>query len=414
MARKDRSVIREAPGQQTSSRRRAGSQRDRRKASLGHSPQPAGSPRVVAVTGAFGSLGRRVVRLLEADPEIDKVVALDVRSALGRDGRDAGALDPRAFLDAHPRLRAHAIDLTVAGANSELGGVLARERVGAVIHLAFLSSPTHALEMAHELETIGTLYVLQACRAARVEQLVCLSSTMCYGARPDNPAWLTEDHPLRPPPSRSLRDKAEADAQVRRFADEQPHVAVSVARVGAMLGSAPDHFWTRMFARPVVPVVLGYDPLMQLMLADDAADGIVALWRARARGTFNVVGRGVLPLSHVVTRLRRVPLFLPSGVGQAVLGALWSAQLVDIPARFLDFFRWPWVCDGTRLRAATGYAAPHDITTALSIFASTRPGRGADAAAPQGPDARAEAAAAHPAAHPAAQPANEQPPQEVP
>jgi UDP-glucose 4-epimerase len=377
-----------APPSRAPRPRRAGAAKQRRpKAAPPEAPvEPAGDPRIVAVTGAFGSLGRRVVRLLEQDPDVERVVAIDVRSAMELAERDGEPMDPRRYLEAHRRLSAHTLDLTAAGADRELASVLATERAGSVIHLAFLSSPTHALEMAHELETIGTMYVLHACAQARIKQLVSLSSAMCYGARPDNPAWITESQPLRPPPSRSLRDKAEADRQVQRFRAEQPDAVVAIARVGAVLGSAPDHFWTRTFARPVVPAALGYDPLMQLLLVEDAAFALHALWKAKADGPFNVVGRGVLPLSHILTRLGRAPLYLPAGLGQTLIRALWSAQLVDMPPRFLDFLRWSWVCDGERLRAATGFAAAHDISTTLGIFQSLRGGpslRPAPAAQPE-------------------------------
>ncbi|HEY4219963.1 MAG TPA: NAD-dependent epimerase/dehydratase family protein, partial [Myxococcota bacterium] len=152
-------------------------------------PKRAASKRVVAVTGAFGSLGRRVVALLEADDSIDRVVALDVRGAAPGLGADD---DIKAFLQQHQKLSAHALDLTEAGADRELGDILVAERAGSIIHLAFLSTPTHALEMAHELETIGTLYVLNAAAFAHVGSIVSLSSSMCYGAHPDNPAWIVE------------------------------------------------------------------------------------------------------------------------------------------------------------------------------------------------------------------------------
>ncbi len=353
--------------------RRGGPPRRRsRAAQPSAQPTAAPDPRVVAVTGAFGSIGRRVVRLLEQDPDVERIVAVDVRNAMELAARDGEPTNPKSYLQAHTRLSAHSVDLTEAGADRELAAVLTAERAGSVIHLAFLSTPTHAHEMAHELETIGTLYVLRAAAEARAASLVSLSSSMCYGARPDNPAWITEEQPLRPPDHRGLRDKAEADGAVLRFGEEHEDVAVAVARVGAVLGTAPDHFWTRTFARPVVPAVLGYDPLLQFLLPDDAAEGIVALWKARARGAFNVVGRGVLPLSHVLTRLGRAPLYLPAGLGKSLVGALWSAQLVEMPKHFLDFLRWSWVCDGERLRKETGFSAAHDIATTLAIFRSTR------------------------------------------
>lgn len=332
-----------------------------------------GKNAVVCITGAFGSLGRRLVKRLESDPSIERIVGVDIKSplALERDALD----DAVGFLARHPKLSAHTLDLTEPGAESELTQILERERAGCLVHLALLSTPTHALELAHETETIGTLHVLHAAARARVGQLVSLSSAMCYGAHPDNPAWITEVQPLRPPQSRSLRDKADADQQVRRFGAEHPDVAVSIARIGAVIGSAPDHFFTRLLSRRVVPAVLGYDPLWQLLLVDDAVAALHALLRTGARGAFNVVGSGVLPLSHILTRLGKLPVYLPADLGRSILSGLWSAQLVDMPPRFLDFFRWPWVCDGARIERECGFVPEHDIDTALTIFAQTKPER---------------------------------------
>lgn len=330
-----------------------------------------GSDRVVAVVGAFGFLGRRLLARLEADPGVDRIIAVDVRSGLSL-LEDSGDDDERSLLLRHPKLSAHNLDLTTPGADRELAEILRLEQAGSLFHLALLSTPTHHHEMAHELETIGTHYVLHAAAEAGIARLVSVSSTMCYGARPDNPAFLTEDHPLRPPPSRALRDKADADEQARRFAAEHPHIAVAVARLGAMLPTAKDHFWTRIFSRRFVPAVLGYDPLLQLLHPDDAIEALLALWHASARGAFNVVGKGQLPLSHILTRLERAPLYLPAGIGQSVIGALWQAQLVDMPQHYFGFLRWPWLADDRRLRGATDFHPRHDLPTLLTIAAAAR------------------------------------------
>src|SRR4051794_460331 len=47
-----------------------------------------GDPHIVAVTGAFGALGRRIIRLLEQDPAVERIIALDVRSAVDLAARD--------------------------------------------------------------------------------------------------------------------------------------------------------------------------------------------------------------------------------------------------------------------------------------------------------------------------------------
>lgn len=325
----------------------------------GSKASSARAPRSVAITGALGFLGRRLIHQLERDDRVERVVALDARHPVELLHADGTAV--------HPKLSAHQIDLTEAGTERELVDIFEREGVEAVFHLAFLSNPTHHLESAHELETIGTMYVLHAAEAVKATRVVSLSSTMCYGAHPDNPAWLTEDSPLRGQKgSRFVADKIDSERQLERFAERNPNTRCAVARLGAMLGgSRTRNFWTRYFTRPVVPTVLGYDPLFQFLHADDAIRGLHALLFSEAEGAFNLVGRGVLPLSHVIDRLGRRAVPLPAGLAEGALRTLWRAQLFEMPPRFLDFLRWSWVADGHRLHQATGFAPQHEITAVL-------------------------------------------------
>ena len=374
-----KTASKQTAAKKTASKKTASNKAASKKAALPPEPEAPssssskyrGSDRVVAVIGAFGFLGRRVLARLEDDPEVDRIVAVDVRS--GVSSLDDGKADNhRAVLLQHPTVSAHILDLTTPGADRELADILRTEDAGALFHLAFLSTPTHHLEMAHELETIGTHYVLNAAREAGITRLVSLSSTMCYGARADNPAFLNEQHPLRPPPSRTLKDKADADEQARRFAADNKDIAVAVARLGAMVPTAKDHFWTRIFSRRFVPAVLGYDPLLQLMHPDDAVEALLAIWKSGARGAVNVVGKGYLPLSHILTRLERAPLYLPAGIGKSIIGTLWHAQLIDMPPHFFGFLRWPWLADDTKLKSLTGFIARHDLATVLTILAASR------------------------------------------
>lgn len=319
------------------------------------------SGRVVAVTGAFGFFGRRLIRQLEADPTVERVVAIDIRSPMELAEREGEPTDPAAYLAAHARLSAHQLDLTAPGADRELREILEGEGAEALCHLAFLSNPTHARELAHELENIGTMYVLNAVRAAGVGQLLTLSTTMAYGARHDNPAWITEDHPLQgPEDSRYIRDKIEADQQTLRFGSEHPDVRVAVARMGVVLGSGIRSFWARYFGRPLVPTVLGYDPLFQVLHADDAVRGLKAVLDSLARpgakgGAYNIVGRGVLPLGRVIKGLGRRSLPLPATVGSGLLTTLWNFQVAEMPPSFVEYLRWPWVCDGRRMYEELGF-----------------------------------------------------------
>ena len=148
--------------------------------------------------------------------------------------------------------------------DARLAEILAAEDVDTLLHLAFLASPTHASAWAHELESVGTMHVLNACRERPVRKFVLWSQTILYGASPSNPNFLTEQHPLRGhAESRFLADKIEAEQVVARFARQMPGTVVTTLRVAPILGPTVHNYLTRYLGRRVVPTLLGFDPLLQ-------------------------------------------------------------------------------------------------------------------------------------------------------
>ncbi len=130
--------------------------------------------RVVAVTGAYSFVGAELIKRLEADRRYAKILACDIR-------KPAFPLEKTQF---------HKIDLTMPAADADLSALFQREKVDTVVHAAFLSTPTHNNAWAHELESIGTMHVLNASGEAGVGKLVLFSTTLVYGASPLNPNFL--------------------------------------------------------------------------------------------------------------------------------------------------------------------------------------------------------------------------------
>lgn len=323
---------------------------------------PATSPRSVALVGAFGYLGRKLIQMLEQDPSVERIVAIDVRDPLELARREGEDTDPAAFLSMHSSLSYHHVDITDQGTERHLADIFDKEQVEAVCHLAFLSNPTHAMEAAHELESVGTSYVLRAVARAQVPHLLSLSSTMCYGARPDNQAFLNEKSPLRgQTQSRYIRDKMDADLEVQRFAERHPHTVCTIARMGPIVAGGARTFWSKYLSRPMIPTVMGYNPMFQLLHGIDAAMALYRLLQVRPAGVFNVAAPGVLPLHTLIHRLGATTLPIPGLLGSTLVQALWSAQLIEMPARFVSYLSWPWVVDGSKLAREVGFTPERDI-----------------------------------------------------
>src|SRR5882724_2560437 len=138
----------------------------------------------IAVTGTRGLLGTRLLARLAAEETCRRLVLLDL-------------VPPPERID---KARFYRVDLTEPAASERIADALDRERVDVVVHLAFLQHPIRTPGYAHELEALGTLQLLHAIRrVARTgapPHLVLGSSTLVYGARSTNPAFLGEDAPL--------------------------------------------------------------------------------------------------------------------------------------------------------------------------------------------------------------------------
>jgi UDP-glucose 4-epimerase len=291
--------------------------------------------RTVALTGADGFLGRNLIGLLEDDDRVGRIVALDVEQppTAGR------------------KTRFYRVDLTQPTVDARMAEILAAEGVDTFLHLAFLASPTYASAWAHELESVGTMHVLNACRERPVHKFILWSQTILYGALPSNPNFLTEAHPLRGNrESRFLVDKIEAEAVVQRFARQMPQTVVTVLRMAPILGPTVKNYLSRYLGRRFVPTLMGYDPLMQFL---HEVDALAALKLATIRdvpGVFNIVGEGVLPLSKVIELAGRTPWPVLASIARPIASVLWAAQLLEAPSSWVDYLRWLCVADDERAR----------------------------------------------------------------
>jgi UDP-glucose 4-epimerase len=312
--------------------------------------------RVALVTGVSSDLGAGTARGLAADPDVDKVVAIDV-------------VPPRRQLDGVKFVRA---DIR----NPVVGKILAVEEVDTVIHLAVCpSSRRGARSSMKETNVIGTMQLLAACqRAVGVRKLVLKSSTEVYGASSRDPAMFTEDMPpRRTPHSGYAKDTVEVEGYVRGLARRRPDLLITTLRMARLLSARMESPLGHYLRMPVIPTVLGFDPRLQVLHDEDA---LAVLRRAVVNdiaGTYNVAGPGIVMLSQAVRRLGRptlpVPPFGLSAVGQVIVRTV----RVDIPPDLVDFLTYGRGVDTTALADTFGYRPRHTTDETLAEFAASIP-----------------------------------------
>jgi len=309
---------------------------------------PAG--RVVALTGAASFLGRNLIGVLEEDPAIDRIIAIDIKAP------DTGG----------PKTRMYPIDLTTPASEERVAEVLSAEGVDTFLHLAFLSSPTHASAWAHELESVGTMHVLNAARQSSLQKFILWSQTILYGAHPTNPNFLTERHPLRADPDQPFfADKIAAESAVASYAAKAKGTVVTVLRTAPIVGPTVRNYVTRYLAEGLILTLLGFDPLWQFVHEVDAIAAFKLAVDRDFPGIFNIAGEGVLPISTVIKLAGRVALPLFHPVAGTMIAAAWAAQAAYAPPSFLRYLRYLCVADGEKAAREMGFRPAYTTREAL-------------------------------------------------
>jgi UDP-glucose 4-epimerase len=127
-----------------------------------------------------------------------------------------------------------------------------------------------------------------------------------------------------------------------------PDTEVTVLRNGWIFG--PTH-WDRVvryFSSSVVPMLMGYDPLMQFIHEEDCLHALETATLFSHPGVFNIVGGGVLPLSTILRLGGKRTLPLPPSLLYHMAYYPSQSQTGDPPEGFYDYLRYLWVADGSR------------------------------------------------------------------
>ncbi|MGH3565913.1 MAG: NAD-dependent epimerase/dehydratase family protein [Pseudonocardia sp.] len=318
------------------------------------------TPTCVLVTGVSRFLGGHLAARLAVNPGIDRVLGVDTvppsRDVLRRMGRAE-------FIRADIR-------------NPLIAKVIFGASVDTVVHASLSADPgsSGGRTAMKEMNVIGTMQLLAACqKAPSVRRVVLKSTTAVYGFSPRDPALFDEAMTPKDLPSDGFaKDTAEIEGYLRGFARRRPDVSVTVLRFANVIGPRIDTVLTRYFAVPLVPTVLGYDALVQLLHEEDA---VAVLERAASEelpGVFNVAANGVLVLSQAIRRAGRIPIAVPASAVGPVSRIFRGAGLVDFSPEQMRFLNFGRVVDVGRLHRQFGFTPRWTTAQAFDDFVRGR------------------------------------------
>ncbi len=309
------------------------------------------------VTGVAGWWGALLVQRLVEQPGVEEVVGIDTDEP----HHDLGDAD---FLKLDIR-------------HSLVGKLVRAVGIDTVVHTQItVDSHSEDPRRAHETNVIGSLNLLAGLAGddTPVRRVVLKSSAHVYGARHDLPGHLREDRRLAAGSAHSfVRDIVETETNLSEFAIRTPEVATASLRFANSLNPEEPSPLARYFDLPVVPTVLGFDPVLQLVHRDDCIDALVRATLGSARGAFNIAGGNARPLTALLDGAGKVhaPLLPPAGAA-LISGALARLGIAVLSPPLVDLLRWGRTLDTSRAERELGFRTARDTMAALDDYVQER------------------------------------------
>ena len=309
--------------------------------------------RRVLVTGVARWWGGLLVQRLCELPEVEEVVGIDTQQP----HQDLGRAD---FLQLDIR-------------HSLIGKLVRAVGIDTVVHTGTtIDSFDLDPRRAHENNVIGTLNLLAGCAGgdSPVRRLVLKSSGHVYGSRFDLPAYLREDRRLdAASPHAFVRDIVEVESYAIDFGLRNPEVQVLTLRFANALHAEEPQPLARYLDLELVPTVLGYDPIIQLVHGSDCVDALVKATMEGPPGAYNVATSRPLPLTRLLDTAgkRHAPLLPPVAIGVAAQ-ALRRLGLAFLSPQLLDLLRWGRTLSVNKAARDLGFKARLDTPSALEEF----------------------------------------------
>jgi UDP-glucose 4-epimerase len=304
----------------------------------------------VAVTGIHSALGAAVLATLIEDLNVTRIVCVD--------------LEPPKHTSS--KLLFERCDLAATDAQKQLGDLFARTHVECLAHLAFRDAPSPSPGYSHELESIGTMHIVQGCLTGKVRKLVLASRTWLYGATPGTPALLDEQQPIRARRSeRYLADKIDAERDVSEFRAPGRGRFSTILRIAPTVDPTAGNPITRMLSDVRVPSILGFDPMWQLTHIEDASRAVQLALHRETPAVLNIASAGAVPLSVARRVLGSRHIAIPRTLSSVVLSALWVSGLGRLPPSLLDYLQYPCVADCGLARKSLDFCPEHSTLSVL-------------------------------------------------
>jgi len=294
----------------------------------------------VAITGISSFLASELVPLIESDNDITEILGLDI-------------IEPKFF---SPKIKFIKRDVRDKKIFEDLKGY------DAIIHLAFIVSPISNRREMYSINLGGSKNVFNCAIKAGVKKIIHASSVAAYGAFPENPIPITEEHPIR------LMNKHfyynETKYYVEKYLNElsknNPDVTITLIRPSIFLGPNINNFFRTYFLGKRI-YTFSSEVLVQLAWIDDVAEAFYLVLKKDVSGVFNIGADNPISSREIAEKLGISCVKIPYHFGLLLINALYKLHLLKtLTPGWIRATRYPIIVDSSKAKRVLGWTPKYD------------------------------------------------------
>jgi UDP-glucose 4-epimerase len=310
------------------------------------------SARRVLITGAAGYVGSLLGARLQREAQ---VIGIDLRPRTDL-GFEVIPLDIR---------------------DRSLLDLLRTRRITHVVHLASVLESTGDRAKDYDIDVNGTRNVVDCCVRAHAGHLTVSSSGAAYGYHADNPAWISEEDPLRAGPAFAYaHHKRLVEELLAEAREAHPALRQLVLRIGTVLGATTRNQITALFTAPRLLRVWGSESPFVFAWDEDVVGAIEHGIRTDRAGIYNVAGDGALTVREIAAILGKPVRGVPASLLKGALTAGRALGVSRYGPEQIDFLRYRPVLSNRRLKEEFGYVPVRTSEQTFRYYVESAPMRG--------------------------------------
>ena len=239
---------------------------------------------------------------------------------------------------------------------TKIEDVFRRHKPTHVLHLGRVGNLKERIGKRFDLNVIGSRKVMDLAARYGARRLLVMSTFHIYGAHHANHIPIYEDEPLRAGTTfPQIADAIQLDNQAVTWIYQHREVPAVVLRPCNIVGPRIRNAMSRFLRQQSVPVIMGFDPMIQFVHERDLTAAVVAVAERDEIGVFNVAGSGTLPFRQAlaVTGARQIPV--PASLATAYLKTL-GLFAPTLPSHLVNFFKYPCIIADEKISETFGWA----------------------------------------------------------